>query len=71
MAASLCLHLGLHVSQLENLEETPARHEISAVLSETRNSRVKAFWAYLFVDRFVQCSSYVPNLLFSTPSPFP
>lgn len=52
MAAGLAVHLGLHVIAFENLDDlTP--------LSVTNKSvsRVKTFWAFFLVDRWVLSES--------------
>lgn len=50
MAASLCLHLGLHVSSLDSLSET-SRSAKSPTTKDSQNLRVKAFWSSFLLDR--------------------
>jgi hypothetical protein len=54
MGASLCIHSGLHVGALENLR---SEGESSEAMSSTINeARVRTFWQFFLVDRYVSHS---------------
>ncbi|KAH7144188.1 C6 transcription factor [Dactylonectria estremocensis] len=50
MAASLCLHLGLHVSSLDALREA-SRSVGSPSTKDSNDLRVRAFWSSFLLDR--------------------
>ncbi|KAH7141037.1 C6 transcription factor [Dactylonectria macrodidyma] len=49
MAASLCLHLGLHVSSLDGLNETS--RSVGSPTKDSNDLRVRAFWSSFLLDR--------------------
>jgi hypothetical protein len=57
MAASLCIHLGLHVSALENLRSEDESSK--AVSSNITEARVRTFWQFFLVDRYVPHSQRI------------
>jgi hypothetical protein len=59
MGASLCIHLGLHVGALENLRsEGESSEAVSSTISE---ARVRTFWQFFLVDRYVYTFSAYNN----------
>lgn len=57
MGASLCIHLGLHVDALENLRSEG--ESSAAVSSTTSGARVRTFWQFFLVDRYVSQSQSI------------
>lgn len=71
MAASLCLHLGLHVSSLDSLSET-SRSAKSPTTKDSHNLRVKAFWSSFLLDRYALTDSiYKASLIMQQNCNFP
>jgi hypothetical protein len=48
MAASLCIHLGLHVGSLEHLNDTSGRLKAS---NEQQSLRIRTLWQFFLIDR--------------------
>jgi hypothetical protein len=57
MGASLCIHLGLYVDALENLRSEG--ESSAAVSSTTSEARVRTFWQFFLLDRYVSHSQSI------------
>lgn len=56
MAASLTLHLGLHVSSFENVVQMPIEeqnNEAGFFETDMSHVRIQTFWSIFLMDRYV------------------